>query len=84
MLNILNKGETKVKIDKKTIDMLCRMPDDKLWGTVKMIASSAGVDLSSKRMSPRDMQKLRYTLGTLTDGDISRATEIIKTYKNGR
>lgn len=73
-----------MRIDKKTIDMLCRMPDDKLWGTLKLFASSQGIDLSSKRMSPRDMQKLRYTLSTLTDSDIARATDIIKTYKNGR
>ncbi len=73
--------EVIMKIDKRTIDTICRMSDDKLWGAVRLFASSSGVDLSRKRPSPAEIQKLRHTLSTLTDSDISRAMEIIRTYK---
>ena len=70
-----------MKIDKRTIDSICRMNDDKLWGAVRLFASSSGVNLPSGRPSPDEMQKLRRTLSSLTDSDISRAFEILKTYK---
>ncbi|MBE6563108.1 MAG: hypothetical protein E7660_05170 [Ruminococcaceae bacterium] len=70
-----------MKIDKRTIDNICRMSDDKLWGAVRLFASSSGVNLSPRCPSPGEMQKLRRTLSSLTDSDISRATEILKTYK---
>lgn len=73
-----------MKIDKKTVDTICRMSDDKLWGAVRLFASSSGIKLPSKQLSPAEMQKLRRTLSTLTDTDISRATEILKTYKGSR
>lgn len=73
-----------MKIDKKTIESLCRMSDDKLWGALRLFASSAGVNISQRRMNPGEMQKLRRTLMSLTDNDISRVVEIIQTYKGSR
>lgn len=73
-----------MKIDKKTIDSLCRMSDEKLWGAVRLFASSSGVNLSGRQMDRTEMQRLRRTLMSLTDSDISRALEIMKTYKGTR
>ncbi len=73
-----------MKIDKKTIDTICRMSDDKLWGAVRLFASSSGIKLPRTQLSPSEMQKLRRTLSSLSDSDISRAAEILKTYKGSR
>lgn len=72
-----------MKIDKKTIDMLCNMPDERLWGTLKLVASANGINLSGKRMTPRDIAKLRCALSSVTEQDLTRAEEIINIYKYG-
>ena len=73
-----------MKIDKKTINTLCSMPDDKLWAAVRLFASSSGISLAPRPASPRDMAKLRHALNQLTEADISRACEIMKNFKNQR
>ena len=73
-----------MKIDKKTINTLCSMPDDKLWATVRLFASSSGIALAPRPASPRDMAKLRRCLSQLTEADISRAGEIMRNFKNQR
>lgn len=72
-----------MKIDKNTIDKLCAMPDDKLWSTVKFFASANGINLSSKRMTQRDISRLREALSTVTQKDIERCEELINVYKYG-
>lgn len=70
-----------MKIDKKTINTLLSLPDDKLWSAVRLFASSSGISLGRNAASPSDMAKLRNTLSNLTEADISRAGELIKNYK---
>ncbi len=70
-----------MKIDKNTIDRICALPDDKLWGTVRLFASSAGVTVPPRPSSPHEVARLRRTLSELTEADISRAGELIKRFK---
>lgn len=79
------KAEGKcMKIDKATVEKLLKQSDDQLWRTVQMIASGSGINLSGVKR-PADLSKLRAALGSMTDGDIKRATEIIDSYKrNGK
>lgn len=73
-----------MKIDKKTIDAICALPDDKLWGAVRLFASSSGINISPRPTSPNEAAKIRAALSQLTEADISRATEIFKYYKGKR
>ena len=72
-----------MKFDKKTLDMLSSLPDDKLWQVIKMIASTTGIKLGDKKPDKEQMAGLRAAMGNLTDGDLERATEIIDIYKGG-
>ncbi len=73
-----------MKIDKNTVDKLLRQNDDQLWRTVQMIAAQGGVNLSGVGR-PRDLSRLRSALSTMTENDISRAMEIVNSYKrNGK
>lgn len=70
-----------MKIDKNTIDRICALPDDKLWGTVRLFASSAGVTVPHRPSSAHEVARLRRTLSSLTEADISRAGELINCFK---
>lgn len=72
-----------MKIDKNLVDRLCAMNDEKLWGTIRLFASTKGVSLSGKRVTSRDIAKLRAALLSLTESDIKRICEIMDIYKYG-
>lgn len=73
-----------MKIDRKTMEMLSVLPDDKLWQMLSLIASASGVKLPKGEPDPKTMAGLRSAAGSLSDSDIARATEIFKKYKEGR
>ena len=73
-----------MKIDKKKVDSLCSMSDERLWGAVKFFAGTLGADLSKKRVKPGDVDRLRRTLRSLTDEDIGRINRLIEVWKYGR
>ncbi len=73
-----------MRIDKRKIDMLCSMSDERLWGALKFFASSLGADLSKKRVRAGDMERVRRTLSSLTDGDIARINDLVSVWKYGR
>ena len=73
-----------MKIDKKTLDMLSSLPDDKLWQMLSVIASASGVRLPSDKPDAKAMAGLRCAVSELSDGDITRATELFSKYKEGR
>ena len=70
-----------MKIDKKTLDKLSSLPDDSLWQLIVTIGNASGIDLSVVKVRPEEMSKLRYAMGTLTDDDIGRASEILNSAK---
>ena len=73
-----------MKLDRKKINMLCSMSDERLWSTVKLFAMSNGVDVSKKRVRPGDIESFRRTLRSLTDSDLARIGELTEIYKYGR
>lgn len=73
-----------MKIDKKTVDAIAALPDEKLWQMITLIASASGVKLPRDVPDPGTMAGLREAAGELSDGDIKRASEIIGKYKEGR
>ena len=73
-----------MKLDRKRIRTLTSMSDERMWGAIKFFASANGVDLSKKRVTPRELSNLKTMLNALTDSDLSRVGELIDVYKYGR
>ena len=74
-----------MKIDEKTINMILKMSDDRLWQTIQYAVGKSGSDILKNAKRPEDMSKIRSALSSLTNKDIDRVTEIIKGEKhNGR
>ncbi|MBE6560470.1 MAG: hypothetical protein E7662_05035 [Ruminococcaceae bacterium] len=69
-----------MKLDRKTVDMLSRMPDDKLWHTLCFLAAGLGIELPERRRSRIHYDALRHTLSCITDADIERICEISDIY----
>ena len=67
-----------MKIDEKTINMILKFNDDKLWQTLQYAASKSGTDALKNMKRPADMSKIRSALSSVTNEDIIRATEILK------
>ncbi len=73
-----------MKLDGKRIRTLTSMSDERMWGAIKFFASANGVDLSKKRVTPRELSNLKTMLNSLTDSDLTRVGELIDVYKYGR
>ncbi len=70
-------------INKKNIDKMLELPDDKLWAMLKLILSGAGVNMSGKEIDEKTVRKLRAILSEITDGDIERIMYLMEVYKRG-
>ena len=70
-----------MKINKNTVDKISSLSDDKLWHVICALGSSSGIDLSTVKVTPTELDKVRLAMSKLTDDDIGRATEIINSCK---
>ena len=73
-----------MKLDKKSLDMLASLPDEKLWQMVSVIASASGIRLPKDRPDEKTMAGLRCAVSELSDGDIDRAAKLFDKYKEGK
>ncbi len=73
-----------MKIDKKTIDALMNLSDDKLAQMVRVIAATSGNPLGEGKPDAAAIKGLRSLFKEVTDGDIERATKLIDVYKAGK
>ena len=71
-------------LDKRAIDMLLCLDDAKLALVIKKLAADAGIDPSAVNLGEKELSGLRAALSTATDSDISRAGELLKSYKDGK
>ena len=51
-----------MKIDEKTINMILKMSDDRLWQTIQYAVSKSGSDILKNAKRPEDMSKIRSAL----------------------
>ena len=74
-----------MKIDKKTIDLLLRLDDDRLWQALCAVAASTGIRGITDMPRPKELTGLRTALSTLSESDLSRAMELFgnKSHPNG-
>lgn len=71
-------------LDKRAIDMLLTLDDAKLILVIKKLISDAGIDPNTVNIGEKEVAGIRAALSGATDGDISRASELIKQYKNAQ
>ncbi|MBQ6262407.1 MAG: hypothetical protein IJK58_02725 [Clostridia bacterium] len=70
-----------MKFDRKTVDMLAGMPDEKLGALAALLAASKGLTRDGG-IKPDSARKLKEVMRNLSDGDIERISELIEIYKN--
>lgn len=71
-------------LDKKSLDMLLSLDDKRLAMVIGRLASDAGIDPSTLKLGKEELAGIRAALSMATDSDLSRATELIRNYKNGK
>ena len=69
--------------NKKMIDKMLEMSDERLLAMLKIVLASAGIDLGKKTPDTKTVRKIRALLGEITDADIERVTYLADRYKNG-
>lgn len=70
-----------MKLDKKMIDQMLALPDDKLWQMFQLISMGTGMKLGDKAPDSGGMRKLRAVMEDITDADIGRVMELLDLYK---
>ena len=73
-----------MNLDKNSINMLLSLDDARLSVVIRQLASSAGISPGSINLGPNELNSIRQALSMATDGDLSRAAELIKNFKNGK
>ena len=73
-----------MNLDKNSLNMLLSLDDAHLSVVIKQLASGAGIPAESLYLGPNELKGIRQALSIATDGDISRAAELIKSYKQGK
>lgn len=70
-------------INKKAIDKLLEMPDDRLFAILKLLLGSTGIDVSGKKFDEKSVKKIRAVLEEVTDEDLERIDVLMQRYKDG-
>ncbi len=73
-----------MQLDKRMLDQMLSLPDEKLWQMFQLFAMGSGMKVGDKAPDPLNMRKLRAVLGSVTDSDITRVMELIGLYKETR
>ena len=69
-----------MKLDKATLDMILKLPDDQLILIIQKLAREKGININNLNISREQLSALRKALSGATDADIARATEILGGY----
>ena len=70
-----------MKIDKKALESLLSLPDDKLIMMLRIISKG---EFPKKDPDPATVAGLRAMLCEVTESDLDRAMQLINTYKKGK
>lgn len=70
-------------LNKKSIDKLLEMPDDRLLAMLKLLLGSTGVDVSGKKFDESIVRKIRAVLKEVTEEDLARIDVLMQRYKEG-
>lgn len=68
-------------LDKNTLDMLLKLPDDQLIMIIKGLAKEKGINLGDLNIGKEQLSALRRALAGADNADLARAAEILQGYK---
>ena len=68
-------------LDKNTLDMILKLPDDQLIMIIKRLAKEKGINLGDLNIGKEQLSSLRHALTGADSADLARATEILQGYK---
>lgn len=71
-------------LDKNSIEMLLRLDDAHLALIIKKLAADAGIPTQNLKLGKNELDGIRSALTMASDGDISKAAELIEKFKNGK
>lgn len=71
-------------LDKNSINMLLSLDDARLAIVIRQLAASSGIPADSLKLGSAELAGIRSALSMATEGDVSRAAELIKSYKMGK
>ncbi len=71
-------------LDKKSVEMLLRLPDEHLILIIKKLASDAGVDVKNINITKEQLGGIRSALSLATDSDLQRASELLQNYRDAQ
>lgn len=71
-------------IDKKTIETMLALPDDRLMQMISIAAGAAGINLGGKTPSAETVSGLRAVLSEVDNSDIARFFELVSLYKKAK
>ena len=69
-------------LDKGTLDMILKLPDDQLVMIIKRLAKEKGINLGDVNIGKEQLSALRRALSGASDADLAKATEILRGLKN--
>ncbi len=73
-----------MQIDRKHLDLLLSMNDDKLSELIRSIAAEAGVDPQALGLNPQNVQSIRQALSSVNEAELEQLNDVYNTYRQNR
>ncbi len=73
-----------MNLNKNSINMLLSLDDAHLSVLIRQFAANAGIPADTLKLGKPELDGIRNALSLATDGDLSRAAELLKNYNQGK
>lgn len=68
-------------LDKNTLDMILKLPDDQLIMIIKKLLKEKGINAGDVNIGKEQLAALRLAISGADNADLARATEILQNFK---
>ena len=68
-------------LDKNTLDMILKLPDDQLIMIIKKLLKEKGINAGDVNIGKEQLSALRLAISGADNADLARATEILQNFK---
>lgn len=68
-------------LDKNTLDMILKLPDDQLVMIIKKLLKEKGINAGDINIGKEQLAALRLAISGADNADLARATEILQNFK---
>ena len=70
-------------LNKKSIEKLLEMPDDRLQSMIRILLAGTGIDVKNKKFDETTVRRIRSVLNEITDDDLERIEILMQRYRDG-